>query len=166
MHAITSSRQTSLSLEFAAVDLGDSRLNLRLWRIVDALSEKPAAGFPESMGSVAELEALYRFINNRRVTPTGILSPHFEETCVRASQAQTVLALHDTTEVHYQGEQLRAGLGRVSGTKHGYFAHVALAVSADGFAQPLGLLGLSTYSRAWEKRSGKAKRQRSKHAQE
>src|SRR5260370_7467873 len=101
MHAITSSRQTSLSLEFAAVDLGDSRLNLRLWRIVDALSEKPATSFPESMGSVAELEAFYRFINNRRVTPAGILSPHLEQTSVRASRAHAPLALHAPPAVHY-----------------------------------------------------------------
>jgi Transposase DNA-binding len=153
------------SLEFAAADLGDVRLNLRLQRIVDFLAEKPAASFPEAMGDVASLEAFYRFINNDRVTSDGILSPHFEETCVRASLARTVLALHDTTEVQYEGEQVRAGLGRISGVKQGYFAHVALAVSADGLREPLGLLGMSTYSRPWQKRTGKAKEQRSKYAQ-
>src|SRR5260370_32566193 len=56
--------------------------------------------------------------------------------------------------------------GRTSGAKQGYFAHVALAVSADGFVEPLSLLGLSTSARAWAKRSGKAKQQRSKRAQE
>src|SRR5690348_4636264 len=106
-----------LSIEFAAVDLGDARLDLRLWRILDAIAEKPSASFPESMGSDAELEGFYRFINNPRVTSSGILSPHFEQTCIRASAAQTVLALHDTSEVSYSGEQVRAGLGRVSGTK-------------------------------------------------
>lgn len=156
---------TAFSVEFAAANLGDARLNLRLQRIVDFLAEKPAASFPEAMGNDAGLEAFYRFINNDRVTPNGILSPHFGETSVRSSVARTVLALHDTTEVHYEGEQVRAGLGRVSGVKQGYFAHVALAVSADGLREPLGLLGVSTYSRPWQKRTGKAKEQRSKYAQ-
>ncbi len=166
MHTTATSGQASFSTEFAAADLGDTRLNVRLWRIVEALAAKPAASFPVAMGNATDLEAFYRFINNDRVTADGILAPHLEQTCLRGSTATKVLALHDTTEVQYQGEQRRDGLGRVSGTQQGYFAHVALGVSADGLREPLGLLGLSTYSRSWQKRTGEAKAQRSKRTQE
>ena len=83
--AMVVSELAAPSLEFVAIDLGDARLDLRLWRIVEALAEKPAASFPESMGSDADLEGFYRFVNNRRVTPSKILAPHMEETCVRCS---------------------------------------------------------------------------------
>jgi hypothetical protein len=138
-----------LSVEFASVDFGDQRLSLRLWRIVEALSERPAVAFPEAMGDGAGLEGLYRFIHNERVTPAGILRPHVAETCPRAAALATILAVHDTTEVEYEGEVVRDGLGPISGAGQGYFAHVALAVSADGFRQPLGVLGLRTHTRDW-----------------
>lgn len=124
-------------------------MSLRLWRIVDALMERPAAGFPEAMGDDGSLEAFYRFIGNERVTPERILGPHIEETCARAAELKTVLAVHDTSEIEYEGEVTRDGLGPVSGTGQGYFAHVALALSAEGIRQPLGLLGVSTHVRAW-----------------
>jgi hypothetical protein len=79
---------------------------------------------------------------------------------VRASQAETVLAVHDTTEVQYEGESTRRGLGRVTGTKQGYFAHTAIAVGADGFRKPMGLLGMQTFSRSWEKRDEQEKQTR------
>src|SRR6266704_3826105 len=128
-----------LSLEFASADLGDGRLALRLWRIVDALAANPAMGFPKAMGSDAELEGFYRFVNNPRVTPQAILAAHAEETCGRSEAETTVLAIHDTTEVEYPGEP-RKGLGRLSTTRQGYLAHVALSVSADQSRRPLGLL--------------------------
>ena len=130
-----------LSLEYASSDFGDQRLSVRLWRIVDALMERPAATFPDALGDEASLEAFYRFVNNARVTPEAILGPHLEETCARATELQTVLAVHDTTEVEYKGEFIREGLGPVSGTGQGYFAHVALAVGANGLREPLGVLG-------------------------
>jgi Transposase DNA-binding len=154
-----------LSLEFTAADFGDTRLALRFWRILDAIAEKPAASFPRSMGSDAKLEGFYRFINNCNVTPARILSPHFEQTCVRASAAETILALQDTSEVQYGGEQSRVGLGRVSGTQQGYFVHAALAVTADGLREPLGLLGLQTFSRSWRQRTAVEKKRRSKRGQ-
>jgi hypothetical protein len=63
-----------LSMEFAAVDFGDTRLGLRFWRILEAVAEKPAASFPRSMGGDAGSGRVStRFVNNRRVTPTKIL---------------------------------------------------------------------------------------------
>jgi Transposase DNA-binding len=54
--------------EFIGGSLGDTRLDARLVRVVELMAESPSASFPEQMGNDAELEALYRFLGNKRVT--------------------------------------------------------------------------------------------------
>lgn len=135
-----------LSTEFAEADLGDHRLCTRLGIIADAWAAAPAEGLPKSQRSEAALEGAYRFLSNRRVTPQGILEPHVEGTVKRAAKAPVALAIHDTTECTFSGEQ-RRGLGRVLGPGQGFYAHVALAVQEQSL-QPLGVLGLSTHVRS------------------
>ena len=135
-----------LSTEFARAKLGDSRLSSRLGLIADAWAAAPGEGLPKSQRSEAALEGAYRFLSNRRVTPQGILKPHIEETVKRAAKAPVALAIHDTTECSFGGDQ-RRGLGRVLGPGRGFYAHVALAVDEQSL-QPLGVLGLSTLVRS------------------
>jgi hypothetical protein len=136
-----------LSSELASVELGDERLNRRLLSIVDRLSEQPSASFPHAMGDDAELEAAYRFFANERVTAEGILEPHFEATAARVGECETVVVVHDTTEFEFGGEVQREGLGRLIRPGQGFFGHFALAVSASGTREPLGLLGFETIFR-------------------
>jgi hypothetical protein len=138
------------SSEFNSLALGDARLVQRGKKIVEAVAANPSASFPEALQSEAALEGFYRFINSDRVTPAALLAPHYQETCLRAEAAESILVLHDTTEVQYRGQARRDGLGRVSNSFQGYFAHVALAVAADAGRRPLGLLALETYERSWE----------------
>ncbi len=137
------------SSELAQLELGDSRLNRRGVAIAEMLAVDPSASFPNAMGDEAALEGFYRFINNDKVTLDALLEPHHDETCARAEAVQSTLVLHDTTEVHYAGER-REGLGRLSTHHQGYFAHMALAVTADASHKPLGVLGVETYSRSWD----------------
>src|SRR6188472_1452700 len=132
-----------LSEEFGLAELGDQRLSKRLCAIVDALATHPGESLPKAVVTEAALEATYRFMSNDRVTPEGILGPHIEATCERASTAGRVLAIHDTTECRFGGGS-RTGLGRLtSSSRQGLFAHVAFAVDAvEG--RPLGILGLTT----------------------
>jgi len=134
--------------EFDGADLGDERLNRRLMRDASCVATAPAAGFPRASGSDGELEGIYRFFRNERVTPAKILRPHLDNTIARAKD-QLVLVAHDTTELAFGGSSLRAGLGRinVSGQRQGFFAHVALAVAGDGSRRPLGMVGLQTMVR-------------------
>jgi transposase-like protein/DDE family transposase len=165
MQNVTESQLPNLSTEFASVDLGDGRSHRRLWQILEQLTANPDAGFPDAMADEAALEGLYRFINNPRVTHDRILEPHQEETRVRCEAEQRVLVPHDTTEVGYEGESRRRGLGRMSGAGQGYFAHVSLAVSADGLRRPLGLLGLKTYTRSLQRQDAETKQKRKRCAQ-
>jgi hypothetical protein len=136
----------ALSAEFDGADLGDERLDQRLGLLADCVAERPGESFPKVLDD-AELEAAYRFFRNERVTPEGILAPHFRQTARRAAAAPQVLVVHDTTQFEFGGHVKREGLGRIIRPGQGFFGHFSLATSADGTRKPLGLLGLETVFR-------------------
>jgi hypothetical protein len=131
--------------EFDGANFGDSRLTKRLLKIVERLVVKPSASFPEAAGSDAALEATYRFLRNTSVTPARIMTPHVAATLGRIGPEGIVVVAHDTTEFSFSSP--REGLGRINDSGQGFFAHVALAVSADGMRRPLGVVGLHTFTR-------------------
>jgi hypothetical protein len=136
-----------VSAEFERVELGDERLNRRLVRIADTVATSPSSSFPATSGSVGELEGIYRFMSNARVSPRKILAPHFAASRERAGDGD-VLVVHDTTNFVFGGIVRRPGLGRFKqGFGQGFFGHFALAVAADGSRRPLGLVGLRTIFR-------------------
>lgn len=138
--------------EYAEVDLGDARRGNRLRQLVEALSVEPARSFPEVLGDGAELEAAYRFLSNSDVTPEAVLSSHHRETAKRCAQRKDVVIAHDTTDFAFKGTN-RQGLGRLRGTREqGFFAHVALAISADEWREPLGIIAQETWIREKGKR--------------
>jgi len=131
----------TISVELSSVYLGDKRLCRRLQGVAEAIAQTPSASLPTIFKGGAALEGTYRLLRNARVTLPRVLRPHHEATWERAQKAGSILALHDTTEFTFEGETGREGLGPVSGGQ-GFFAHVALAVTADGRRRPLGVLGL------------------------
>jgi|HubBroStandDraft_1064217.scaffolds.fasta_scaffold62646_1 hypothetical protein len=131
--------------DFAGADFGDERLTKRLLRIVEGLAPKPGASLPDAAKDDAELEGTYRFLQNEKVTPEGILAPHYAATARRAHEAGVVLCAHDTTEFSYSTE--REGMGRINDGGRGFFAHIALAIQADEARSPLGVIGLLTHVR-------------------
>lgn len=148
----------ALSSEVADADLGDGRLTKRLGGLVDALASRPGESFPKALDD-AELEGAYRFFGNARVTPAAILAPHFRQTARRAAGHGRVLVVHDTTQFEFGGVTKREGLGRLIRPGQGFFGHFALATTADGQRQPLGLLNLETVFRL-DKLSKKPRDQR------
>lgn len=135
--------------EFDAAEMGDERLSRRLLTIAGAAAAAPASSFPAMTSSDGELEGVYRFLSNERVSPAKILAPHFAATVDRAAQARDVLVIHDTTVFRFGGESPREGLGwlhKRDGAQ-GFLGHFALTVSNDGTRRPLGLAGLSTIVR-------------------
>lgn len=132
--------------EFGGVSLGDSRLDARLVRIVELSAASPSASFPDQMHSDAELEGLYRFLANDRVTIEKLLAGHLEQTKKRIGQRPVVRVLHDTTRLRFDGD--REGLGVLQRGARGFLAHMALAVAADEDREPLGVLGLRAYVHA------------------
>lgn len=127
-----------MSRELGKAELGDARRSARLEAIVERMAVQPDAGFPEIARDESELEAIYRFMSNRHVTPEAILEPHIVGSVSRAAGHESVIVAHDTTHNHFEGE--RVGLGRLNQKNHGFWAHVALALSTD--REVFGVVGL------------------------
>src|SRR5688572_22829278 len=94
----------------ASAGLGDQRLNERRDRLVAVLEQHPDSAFPDACANDAEVEALYRFLRNRRVSLPAILEPHAVATQARCAAAREVLVIHDTTDMVFRGETARTGL--------------------------------------------------------
>lgn len=131
--------------EYRGGDLGDERRDARLVRIGRRLEEEPSEGLPRLMGSDAELEAFYRFINSQAFDAEDILEPHVDRTLERCKSEGTVLAIHDTTQFDFPGEG-RAGLSFTTQGKNGFLAHVSLYASYQT-AMPLGVGQVFTWTR-------------------
>src|SRR5689334_849698 len=118
--------------ELSGAELGDERLTTRLTRIASTLAAAPADSLPRLAGTDGELEGVYRFFSNERVSPEKILAPHFKASRKRAA-AGDVLVLHDTTSFCFR-QGSRVGLGHLhhagDQSKAGFFGHFAFAVAA------------------------------------
>lgn len=134
---------TNVLAEFDGASLGDARLDERLKRIVGLAAADPGQSFPDQMGSVADREALYRFLANPKVTLAGVLNGHVAQAHERMRGRGVVRLVHDTSTFRFLGD--RAGLGVLRGGAKGFLAHVALAVAADETREPLGVLGVHPY---------------------
>lgn len=105
-------KKTSLQVgpigeELREAELGDERLSRRLATMADRALAAPGAGFPQMVASDAELEGVYRFLSNERVTAEGILQPHFAATGDRATAEGAIVVVHDTTSFEFGGGQAR-----------------------------------------------------------
>jgi hypothetical protein len=139
--------------ELLGAELGDVRLTRRLASMGARAMGSPSVGFPQMVASDAELEGVYRFLSNEKVTAAAILKPHIDATMARAAQHGTVLVVHDTTGFEFGGSSPRDGLGLMMGTGQGFFAHVALAVAPGESRLALGVLGMEHWQRPTRKHS-------------
>jgi len=139
--------RSSLVEEMAGGELGDQRLHERRDRLIAMLEAHPDTAFPEACADDAEVEALYRFLRNRRVSLEALVEPHVAATSARCAAMGEVLVLHDTTDLVFAGDTPRTGLVRLGKGRHGFWLHAALAVSADGLRAPLGVLSLAPFVR-------------------
>lgn len=133
--------------EMAGGALGDRRLDDRRDRLIAVLEQHPDAAFPEACADDAEVEALYRFLRNRRVSLETLVEPHVVATHARCAALGEVLVIHDTTDVVFAGEITRTGLTPLGKGRQGFWLHTALALSADGLRAPLGVLSLRPFVR-------------------
>lgn len=133
----------SVLSEFSGVRLGDQRLVQRLGRVLVQLTASPADSFPEQMKTEADQEALYRFLNNDKVTLDALLEGHRAQTKARMEQGRLVRVVHDTTDFSFEGD--REGLGVLRGNRKGFFGHFSLALAADETRRPLGVLGVQIF---------------------
>lgn len=134
--------------EFTQAQLGDQRRTRRLTRLADALARAPDASLPAATGSWGQACAAYRFFAHPDFTPQAVLQPHLARTRQRAAVHATVLAVADTTTLHFGQGAGAQGLGPVGSSatqSTGLFQHSLLAFTPAGL--PLGLLDCQWWAR-------------------
>jgi hypothetical protein len=153
----------SLVEEMAEGELGDRRLTARRDRLITVLEQHPDVGFPDACADDADVEALYRFLRNRRVSWEAVLAPHLTATAARCQALGDVLVVHDTTDMVFRGATARVGLATLGEQRHGFWLHASLAVSADGVRAPLGIVAVKPFIRKTQP-PGKPKRHQERFA--
>jgi hypothetical protein len=133
--------------EFEGVKLGDKRLNERLSKIAEQFLATPQSPINKACQNWGETKAAYRFFQNDHVDYLDIVNHHANQTKLRCTDENTILAIQDTTYFNYTDHPKTKGLGvlsRFSG-KHkkdiftmGLYMHTTLAVTTEGL--PLGVL--------------------------
>ena len=99
--------------ELKTLDLGDARLNKRAVLLAERLAAKPSASIPNACSNWTETIAAYRFLGNDALSWQDVMQPHWQASVQRMAQHPVVLCLQDTTELDYNGQQMR-GLGPLS----------------------------------------------------
>jgi hypothetical protein len=132
-----------LRSELSSINTGDRRLDRRVGSVAQTLASNPSASVPKAVSGVAEREAVYRLLSNRKMSLERVIEPHQKETVKRAQQAGLVIVAHDTTEFRFPSD--RVGLGPVAGKRSGtagFRAHCALAIAAHERRDVLGVLAV------------------------
>ncbi len=119
------------TMHFAKAQLGDVRRTRRLAMTAELIRRHPGGSFPDKFHSPKDLDAFYDLCNRPEVTHESVLAPHRELTFSRIAESeQTVLIVHDSTELDYTGRKsLEDQLGQIgNGNRRGYICHNSLAV--------------------------------------
>lgn len=139
----------AFGVEFVGADLKDKRLNDRLVRSAESLGKSCAASIPAATSDRAEMEAVYRFFDNPKVTLEALMAPHRQSTLERIGQCETAILVQDTTEVDVtRPTQQVQGAGPLTHVSRlGSHYHPLMAFDADQLA--LGIV----WSKHWTRDS-------------
>lgn len=131
--------------ELRTANLPDERLNRRYRLLLDRFSDKPTLSIPAACNGWSETFAAYRFFDNERVEPAGLLKPHLDATVERIRRYPVVLIPQDTTELDLTRDRERIGGPLGSESQWGLHDHVSLAVTPERLA--LGVVDSFTWYR-------------------
>jgi len=138
-------------------NFGDTRLEKRMGKIIEQMTEKPSVSVPQATSDMHQAKACYRFWDNAKVTPDRILKHHIDETRDIVSHHRTILAVQDTTELDFSSHKSARNLGYLESEKQrGIKVHTSIAISTDGL--PLGVLWQCQWTRPLEEYGKKQQR--------
>jgi hypothetical protein len=149
----------TLSAEYATLDLDDERLNQRGRRALSELGKQPGVSPPKAL-TEAELLGFYRFVRNEAVNLAALMKAHVAATLDRAQDLSRLVVAHDSSDARFSDEVEREGLGPMDNGGQGFYMHAALACA--GPFDPLGILGIETWTRSVRTRSQQTQAQRYK----
>lgn len=125
-----------------SAQFNDRRLVNRLGWLRARVETRPGVGFPQMVETESDLEAIYRFLRNPRVTAEAIRAVDGNDVRLKTDLESEILVVHDTTEFSFGGQSQRTGLGRLRSSAQGFQGHFSLALSAEGSRRPLGVLAI------------------------
>lgn len=134
--------------EFAKIDLGDARLERRLRRVAENLSQQPEYPINLASEDAAATKAAYRLFDNEKFAPDSVLSCHRDRALSRMREEPVVLAIQDTSFFNFTSHKKTKGLGPIgdsTGTLQGLILHSTFAVTPQGL--PLGVLSHRCWAR-------------------
>jgi hypothetical protein len=146
--------------EFKNIDFGDKRLRDRFFSMTNLFFRKPDETINKTIINFAQKKGTYRLFSNKNFSSDKILIEHRNATSVRLKNESTALMIHDSSFFSFNSKRSIKGLGNIGGKvgeqdTHGFIGHYSLAVNPNDV--PLGVMGLSTWSRAndgmWDKES-------------
>ena len=153
--------------DFKTLGINCGRTIKRFIRTMITLSKKINDSIAAASDSKAEAKAIYRLIDNEKVTEEVVLNAHRRATIqqMKESGEQIILSIQDTTTLNYTSHAKTEGLGDFgAGTDdRGLIVHSALAVTTQGIA--FGLLDQKIWTRDPAER-GKRKEKRQKPIEE
>ena len=146
--------------EFKNLGINCGRTIKRFIRSMVTLSRKIGESIAGASDSKAEAKAMYRLIENKKVTEEVILDAHRKATIqkMKESDESIILSIQDTTMLNYTSHKKTTGLGDFgAGPGHkGLIVHSTLAVTPKGIA--LGLLDQFIWTRDPEERGKRTKK--------
>jgi len=128
------------SVDFNQVKLGDKRLDNRLCKTVDALTENSTSSILGGCGTKHDAKAFYALLSNGKFSREKLEEAAQQATVNRIiSHGLTeVLLPQDTSDINFDGHKKTEDLGYSSNNTKGVKIHSCLALNLDG--APLGLL--------------------------
>ena len=130
----------------AQADFPDERLNSRYGIILQTLAEKPFDSFPQACGTPSQAQALYRFLENKRLDADSFLQPLVDTTLDSCRGLKSVLAIQDSSSVNYSALTHTTGLGKLNDSDAlGIHFHTTITVETSGLVR--GMLHQTHWSR-------------------
>ena len=146
--ANTSPSPTLASFDyFKNMEINCGRTIKRFIRTMTTLAKQPGRSIAAASADAAEAKAIYRLLQNPKLTEERILTSYRKETItsLKASGESIILCVQDTTEMNYSTLAQTQGLGEGNPWTKGLQAHSCLALTPSGV--PLGLLHQHIWAR-------------------
>lgn len=119
--------------ETDSIEFGDKRLKSRFNKILEKISNDPAASLPQCFNNHSELTSAYRFMNNEEVDFEKIMKGHRDATLKRLQSEDVILAVQDTTSLDYTKKKISEQLGHIENSNcRGILVHPTILFNVEG----------------------------------
>lgn len=130
---------------FSNLSTTDVRLNKRIMKIAEAMTNKPGTTLPGLFGTWKDTKAIYRLLNHDSITPDVIQNEHKVNCKRKISEKGVYLLIEDTSEFSWSGHQPIEGLGPIGSGKsglQGFLLQSVLVAKYHSIHDPVEIIGV------------------------